>query len=115
MTFFAGSLATGCASEGFHETVAVERLAGKSMEEVIRREGEPDKRTETQLVYKYETSEKITPNWAYILLYGLAGGGAGPGPDLTYIDRDYYCLFLEFENGVLVRHTKKTREPGESC
>ena len=82
------------------------------MEEVIELEGTPEKRTPDQLVYRLFTSEKVTPYWAYILLMGVGGGFS---LDLDYVDHDFYCLTLEFEDNILVSHTTAEREKGESC
>lgn len=112
---FAGSVGIGCVGDDFHETVAVEQLSGKSMEEVIRLAGEPDKRTATQLVYRYDTTEKISPIWAEVLLLGAVGTAGSNNLDLSYVDNGYFCLFLNFANGLLVGHSKEKREPSGNC
>lgn len=117
-----GFVLSGCSTDTLHESVnletitILEMITGITMEDVIELEGAPEKRTPDRLVYKYFTSEKVTPVWAYILLVGVAGGGGGTTmPDLDYVNHDFYCLTLKFENNILVSHSTTDREEDESC
>ena len=112
-----GFVLSGCSTKITRpETVTPETIIGKTMEEVIELEGTPEKRTPDQLVYRLFTSEKVTPYWAYVLLLGVGGGvSSGGGPNLDYVDHDFYCLTLDFENNILVSHSTTDREKGESC
>ena len=85
------------------------------MEEVIALAGEPITKTENQLIYQYDRERKITPVWEYILLYGLAGPYAGPDPDLSYVNREHFCLTLDFRDNVLISHKLTARERAETC
>ena len=107
-----GIVLSGCSVETTRpETVIPEWIIGATMEEVIEMEGEPAGRTPDQLVYRLFTSEKVTPYWAYILVLGVAGGM----PDLDYVEHDFYCLTLNFENNILVSHSTTDREKSDSC
>ena len=106
---------SGCATDLAHESIELESIDGKSMEDVIALEGQPVARTESQLTYEYNRRKEITPVWAYILLHGLAGGGGGPGPDLSYTNREHFCLTLDFEDDVVIGHELTARKKGETC
>ena len=106
-----GFVLSGCSIETRRGSVTLEMIAGKTMEEVIELKGAPTKRTPDQLVYQYSTWEKVTPYWAYILMMGVAGGMY----DLDYVDIDFYCLTLDFENNILVSHSTTDRENYEKC
>jgi len=107
---------SSCSSDTQYQTMNLDRLNGKTIEEIINFEGQPVRRSDNQLIYEYDTSERVTPWWAAIVLAGLAGGGGGTNfPDMSYISRNSYCLILDFENDVLKRQTMTNRREDESC
>ena len=55
------SVLFGCTTKYQLETVNLDSIDGKTMDEVIELEGTPVTRTENQLVYEYETRERVTP------------------------------------------------------
>ena len=78
---------------------------GMTMDEVLKLEGEPAQRSPNQLVYSIAEAKKVEHIWAYILLMG----------PLSMINRDYWCLTLNFENNILVSHSTTDRDEDESC
>ena len=49
-------------------------------------------------------------------MLGVAGGGGGSNiPDIDYINEDYYCLTLNFEDNILVSYSATDRKEDEGC
>ncbi len=77
-------------------------LIGNSRSIVWREFGPPkahfvdDSDGATFFVYEKDTQQKVFPLGLVLLLAGLGGGGAGGGPDLSYVKREYSCVLLRF-------------------
>ena len=109
-------IVAACSGDMASQSIDLNGLSGKTMDEVIVLEGAPVERLGNQLLYEFDTNERVYPWWAATVLAGLAGSSSGTRfPDRSYMSRSYYCLILDFENNIYKQHTTVIRLENEGC